>query len=234
MRGLAGAGSLKSMETLADRIRLVRDWTKLDQDAFGEPLSVTRGAVGNWELGKGVKLANLIAIAEKYGVSLEWLVMGRGTMFPPPERPEVGPGFSDAFGLIDAYDQRVSAGPGAFVTVGGEPMYQLAFRREWLRTITLAPERSLVILFADGDSMEPTIRPGDSMLVDTSQTNPRRDGIFVIRWDGWLNVKRVTADEASRTLTISSDNPQYAPRSDVQPDNITVLGRVVWIGRRVV
>ena len=230
------------METIGDRIKTIRASVrpKMGQAEFAKRLSaakgqnITRGAVGNWERNKGISLDNLTSIAAEYGISIEWLVMGRGSMMYQPNLPAELPGMPEHFGLIDAYDQRVSAGPGAFVSSGSEPLYQLAFRREWLRAITPAPERALVILFADGDSMEPTIHPGDSMLVDTSQTNPRKDGIFVIRWDGLLNVKRVTADEASRTITVTSDNPRHAPRDGVLPDDITVLGRVVWIGRRVV
>ncbi len=46
--------------------------------------------------------------------------------------------------------------------------------------------------------MEPTIRVGDHMLVGKTQTNPRRDGIYVICWDGWINVKRVACPPIRR------------------------------------
>jgi hypothetical protein len=43
-----------------------------------EGVRVTRGAVGNWELGGGISRANLAAIADKFGARLDWLKFGRG------------------------------------------------------------------------------------------------------------------------------------------------------------
>jgi phage repressor protein C with HTH and peptisase S24 domain len=54
------------------------------QDQFAKDLGVERGAVGNWELGGGVKMENLTKIASTYRVPLEWLAYGRG------ERPVPG------------------------------------------------------------------------------------------------------------------------------------------------
>ena len=62
-----------------DRIRYVRQISRLSQERFAETLGTTRGAVGNWELGKGIKLENLERIAEKFGVSLDWLSRGTGS-----------------------------------------------------------------------------------------------------------------------------------------------------------
>lgn len=74
------------MGKLANRIKFVRKRAKLSQERFAEALGtvesvkVTRGAVGNWELGGGISRANLSAIAEKFGVSLDWLESGRGEL----------------------------------------------------------------------------------------------------------------------------------------------------------
>jgi phage repressor protein C with HTH and peptisase S24 domain len=72
------------MGKLADRIKLVRKQAKLSQERFADALGtvdgvkVSRGAVGNWELGKGISRSNLAAIAEKFSVPLDWLEFGRG------------------------------------------------------------------------------------------------------------------------------------------------------------
>lgn len=70
-----------------ERIRTVRtEVLKLrSQERFAEMLStdakdLTRGAVGNWELGKEVGLENLTAICKLSGVNLDWLAYGRGPM----------------------------------------------------------------------------------------------------------------------------------------------------------
>ncbi|MCW5678421.1 MAG: helix-turn-helix transcriptional regulator [Xanthobacteraceae bacterium] len=140
---------------------------------------------------------------------------------------------SKEFRFIPAYDQAASAGAGAFIQGEAIPLYSLSFRTDWLRTITSASDEDLFVLFADGDSMESTIRSGDSMLVDRTQTNPRKDGIFVFMWDGLLNVKRLTSNPKTKSITISSDNPAYDKFTGIKPNEIEVVGRVVWIGRKL-
>lgn len=66
------------MDKTAHRISQVRALTELTQEAFGRALGVTRGAVGNWERGKGIKTENLKAIAQTFSVSFEWLATGEG------------------------------------------------------------------------------------------------------------------------------------------------------------
>jgi phage repressor protein C with HTH and peptisase S24 domain len=140
---------------------------------------------------------------------------------------------STEFRFIPAYDQGASAGTGAFVEGEPIPLYSLSFRTDWLRTITNASDEDLFVLFADGDSMENTIRSGDSMLVDRTQTNPRKDGIYVFMWDGLLNVKRLTSNPKTKSITIGSDNPAYDKFTGIKPSEIEVIGRVVWIGRKL-
>jgi phage repressor protein C with HTH and peptisase S24 domain len=72
------------MGKLANRIKFIRKRARLSQERFAETLGtvegvrVTRGAVGNWELGGGISRSNLAAISDKFGVPLDWLEFGRG------------------------------------------------------------------------------------------------------------------------------------------------------------
>ncbi|MHC3940195.1 XRE family transcriptional regulator [Paenochrobactrum sp. BZR 201-1] len=65
---------------IGKRIKQLRhDNMKLSQEAFASLLGVTRGAVGNWELGKGIKFENLQKIALILEQPVEWLATGRGS-----------------------------------------------------------------------------------------------------------------------------------------------------------
>jgi repressor LexA len=80
---------------------------------------------------------------------------------------------------------------------------------------------------ATGDSMEPTICDGDLMLVDEGERQVgTRGGIYVLRHDGVLMVKRLSRDKAG--LVITSDNPAYPP---VVVKAVEIVGRVVWLSR---
>jgi len=92
----------------------------------------------------------------------------------------------------------------------------------------------LSMIAVRGDSMEPTLSDGDDILVDRADSADRlRDGIYVLRIDDALNVKRLAINPADRRITVASDNPAYPGWPDCDPMRLAIIGRVVWVGRRV-
>lgn len=82
--------------------------------------------------------------------------------------------------------------------------------------------------------MSPTLNDGDDIMIDRSTDGIRlRDGIYVLRQDETLMVKRVAVHPGSRRLTISSDNPAYPSWPDCDAGDVEVIGRVVWAGRKI-
>jgi phage repressor protein C with HTH and peptisase S24 domain len=81
-----------------------------------------------------------------------------------------------------------------------------------------------------GDSMEPTLRDGDEILVDRTP-RPLRDGIHVVRLDDSLLVKRVDTGRPG-TIALRSDNKAYEP-IELSPGEVQVIGRVVWKSGRL-
>lgn len=81
--------------------------------------------------------------------------------------------------------------------------------------------------------MFPTLSAGDKVLVDTCDRRGLRDGIYVLRTDGALLVKRLSVNPVTRHVTILSDNAAYPSFPDCAPDQIHVVGRVQWVGRRL-
>src|SRR5579864_6314820 len=133
------------------------------------------------------------------------------------ERPvstiATGPAKSEAAGRIlriPELDVRAAAGDG--LTGGGEKIVD-----EWslpsgmVRHYSTAPASDLRIITVMGDSMEPTLQPGQRILVDTGDRNPSPPGVFVV-WDGLgLVVKRcqVVPHSAPPRVRITSDNAKY-------------------------
>ncbi|NCP10550.1 MAG: S24 family peptidase, partial [Sphingomonadales bacterium] len=86
----------------------------------------------------------------------------------------------------------------------------------------------------EGDSMMPTLAHGDEIMVDTADGAARlRDGIYVIRIDDELKVKRLARAPGRGRVSVVSDNPAYPRFDDVALSDIGVVGRVVWTGRRL-
>jgi Peptidase S24-like len=141
-----------------------------------------------------------------------------------------------ASGLVNVnrHPVMVSAGPGAIVTEElGKPYF--AFDERWLKALTPSPPANLSVVRVEGDSMAPTLNAGDDILVDLGDSGGRlRDGIYVLRIDEALVVKRIALNPVGRRLTVQSDNPAYPDWPDCGLDDIKVIGRVIWAGRRVV
>ncbi|WP_431856629.1 LexA family transcriptional regulator [Azospirillum sp.] len=132
----------------------------------------------------------------------------------PPEPHPRDDGGAEPNGTmpITELDVRASAGPGALVEAEN-PTHIWRVPQDVIRSYTPAPASDLKIITVFGDSMEPSLMPGQRVMVDTADTTPSPPGIFVV-WDGLaLVIKRVQVVAHSDPLrvVISSDNPRYQP-----------------------
>ena len=121
-----------------------------------------------------------------------------------------------------------SAGPGSLASEE-QAIGTFRFSSRWLRAQGLDPAM-LSAIAVTGDSMEPSLRDGDEILVDRS---PRtlRDGIHVVRVDEAVLVKRLDTGRPG-AIALLSDNPAYRPL-ELAPGEIEVIGRVVWKSGRL-
>ena len=148
----------------------------------------------------------------------------------PAEEPRVIEGLIS----IKRHPVYASAGPGAIVNEGYAKPY-FGFEERWLKALTATPASNLSIVRVEGDSMSPTLNDGDDILVDLGDAGERlRDGIYVLRIDDALVVKRLALNPVGRRVTVQSDNPAYPDWPDCGLDEINCIGRVIWSGRKVV
>lgn len=134
---------------------------------------------------------------------------------------------------IPVLDVEASAGHGALA--GAESQAgQFGFDEKWLRKLTQAKPASLSIIKVVGDSMEPTLHDGDEVLVDVADDQSKlRDGIYVLRMDGALNVKRVAIEPQGRKISVVSDNSAYPSWQGLDRRSVNIVGRVLWFGRKI-
>jgi len=148
--------------------------------------------------------------------------------------PADDPARDDGLVSVKRHPVLVSAGPGAIVdSETGKPYF--GFDERWLKGLTGTPPSRLSIVRVEGDSMAPTLSPGDDILVDLDDCNERlRDGIYVLRVDDALVVKRLALNPRGRRVTVQSDNPAYPDWPDCSLSEIHCIGRVIWSGRKIV
>jgi hypothetical protein len=133
---------------------------------------------------------------------------------------------------IRRLDVGVAAGPGALPD--GEAAHDaLCLSAGLLRELGVGRPAALTLVRVEGDSMQPTLAPGDDILVDRDDAADRlRPGIYVLRRDDALIVKRIEPNPAGG-IDIRSDNDSGGRWANVDPRSVVILGRVIWAGRRL-
>ncbi|MBF0501460.1 MAG: helix-turn-helix transcriptional regulator [Candidatus Riflebacteria bacterium] len=129
---------------------------------------------------------------------------------------------------IPIYDNEASAGNGCFNDVDHVTNF-LTIDGDVLREDLPGNPEHLVIIRVRGDSMVPSIQPGEMAVVDKTETEITIDGLYVLRYNGTLIIKRLQMIPGG-DVNILSDNPVYPPirlSSKNPPDEFRVAGRVV-------
>jgi hypothetical protein len=157
-------------------------------------------------------------LARYFGVPETWL---GATVAPRPVAMLV---------TVPVLDTAASAGPGA---VGEDRLSAagIGFSESWLRQLRPGGGNAgLSVIRVKGDSMLPTLSDGDEILVDERDARDRlRDGVYVLRVDGALMVKRLVREGDG--FVVRSDNRQAGPVD--LAGGVEVIGRVLWAGRRL-
>jgi phage repressor protein C with HTH and peptisase S24 domain len=110
----------------------------------------------------------------------------------------------------------------------------ICFDRAWLRRLCSARPEDLSIIRVEGDSMSPTLVDGDEIMVNAADGAGRiRDGVYVLRQEEALLVKRVAVNPATRRVTVKSDNIAYPLWPECKLGDLTVIGRVVWTSHKM-
>ena len=110
---------------------------------------------------------------------------------------------------------------------------RIKFRRAWLARHGLVA-RNCRVITVSGESMEPTLVDGCSILVNLASRRRRVGRIFVVRTYDGLIVKRVGRD-ASDAWQLVSDNPdKHVWPNRPWPADTVIVGEVKWAARTFV
>lgn len=203
--------------------RLTEETDIASQSDLARALGLGRAAVSLAKRKDQVPPRWVLDLAQAYGLNPAWLGGGRGI-------PRLGPATraDDGFERVPKVRARLCAGSGSFETEGQvEGWY--SFRSDWLRA--RGNPAGMVLMSVVGNSMEPEIREGDTVLVDQSRSDVLAGGIYAVGVEDTVMVKRI--EKLPGQLVLRSDNPDYDPilLSGDQLDSVRVIGRVLWVSR---
>lgn len=192
---------------------------------------VSLSSLQRWIAGEGMPaFSSLALLAAGKGVSLDWISNGQGEMFcSQAKNTPAAPVEDGTYAHVPLYDARCSAGDGAW-NESARVLTQLAFTRYSLRKKGL-DVASLSAIRVDGDSMEPLLHDGDTVMIDHGRNSLEGEAIYVIRLDDHLYAKRLQR-QFDGSVEIISQNKEY--RSMMVPKErlaeLEIIGRVVWSG----
>ena len=149
---------------------------------------------------------------------------------PGAEAPDPGPGQAAAGARPVEVVELAAAAGGGSEALGEAVAGRVWFRRDWLDRRGLDPAQCAVI-GVRGESMEPLLREGDSILVDRKRRRRMQDRIFVVRTDDGLVVKRAGRGGDGGWLLVS-EHPSWGPVP--WPADAETIGQAVWTARSLV
>ena len=113
------------------------------------------------------------------------------------------------------------------------PRACIALHVAWLRRELGLDVEQLSFICVRGEAMRPTLYPGDLLLMEHKPQRPHSDGIYLLRIQDALLLKRLQFLPHG-TIRVSSDNPAYQPFEIYSQkfEESPIVGRVVWISRK--
>ena len=128
---------------------------------------------------------------------------------------------------VPHYDVELSAGDGT-QWVEHADNSPLVFRAQWFAGKGLKPEHCRA-LYVSGDSMQPELKDGDTVLIDTSSTTIRDDAVYALVYFDKLYIKRLFLLPGGG-VELRSDNKHHPSREVHGADlaQLRILGEKVW------
>ncbi|THB68122.1 MAG: helix-turn-helix transcriptional regulator [Desulfovibrio sp.] len=191
------------------------------QQELAVALGVNRSAVTQAKKRNSVPEKWLLVLAREYGLDPDWLETGQGS-------PRSGPDLGEEFKKVPKVQARLCAGGGSFEVEGNITDYY-AFRWDWLNR--RGNPDSMVLMDVMGNSMEPEIKEGDTLLIDQSQQDVFAGSIYAVGVEDTVLVKRV--EKRPGALALISDNVEYSDLilAGDELETVRIIGKLVWISR---
>ncbi len=195
--------------------------------ALATAVGVSDNAIYKWLSGRGQpSVANLVALARAGRVSVEWLATGEEIA----KSAQAGSRVVEHGDFIFMPRNRIRFSSGREGMLSSDQVVDsIAFRAAWVKQALNTEARDLILIEVVGDSMAPTVEDGDLILANLAEPRFRQDGIYLLRHDSGLAVKRIQRRPDGKLL-VRSDNPKYEA---MVVASVSIIGRVIWIGGRV-
>lgn len=195
------------------------------QNELASALNINRSAITQARKKNAIPDKWILKLYRSYGLNPDWIETGTGSTFIKTSKDP-----DSKYIDIPKVKARLCAGGGSF-EVGSEIEGYYAFRKDWLSAKGLVNKMVLMDIF--GNSMEPEIKDGDTILIDESQKDILAGAIYAVGIDDTIMVKRL--EKHPNKLVLVSDNKDYSPiyLKGNEMTSVRIIGKVIWICREL-
>jgi len=233
--------------TYSKKIRVLRESLKLNQIEFSKKTSIPLSTLRKVETGHsnvGLTIIEKIIKVPELERYTHWLmsndIPSESGLNSGIESNQVSPEANKLTAKepnhieLPFYEVTASAGGGALVEAENQTK-SISFEPAWLRKEIGVNPNDVFLMLVDGDSMYPTLK-SESMIMVDRHLNSMSDGIYVLRHENSLLVKRLQMLPGG-IIKVKSDNNMYEPweinKSQLDGIDLELIGRVVWTGQRM-
>jgi len=187
-----------------------------DKD-IAEILNISQMNFATMKKRNKIPFTELLDFCAQKSISINWLLYGQS--------PESLVEATNKFYMVK-YLNDVNASAGGGSDIEYEEIEELEIPEQFVFMLGGEKElKNIEAINVSGDSMEPTFSYNDIVFINRKKTDLNRGGIFTIRTDAGLFIKRVQT-RIDGKIDIISDNSVYSTQT-LNPNEIEVLGRVV-------
>ncbi len=226
--------------TISERLKAFRAKLKLTQKQLAEQIGVSGRGYQGYEDGRSVPGGDAIGRFVKLGLNANWLLTGDGDMLILPLKRGTYEGYhrKESLSIRESVTAAyIASETSAYVAIAdyeNDSASTLMFHKDWIRSELNAHPSDLCLVRVRGNSMEPTLRAGDCLLIDLRARTPDYEGMYLLKMGEMLLIKNLQALPGEK-VQVRSDNPAFEVFTVNMADldgQMKVLGRVVWMGRR--
>jgi len=204
-----------------DLLNRILDTTGIrSQSELANELEINRSGITHARNNNKIPDKWIVKLYRKFGFNPQWIETGIGNVFIHTEsKGDV------EFKYIPKVAARLSAGTGSFECEENITDY-LSFQTKWLAA--KGSVNHMVAMEVFGQSMEPMIREGDTVLIDQSQKNILAGAIYALGVEDTILIKRL--EKHPNKLVLCSDNRDYEPIYLEKEDmnKLRIVGKVIW------
>jgi phage repressor protein C with HTH and peptisase S24 domain len=209
---------------LGTRLKQEREAQNLTQPEISKISGLSVAAISNLENRDSGSSRRLTELARALGVTPHWLQFGTGEKYAGSDK-ETSNDTEPFADYVEVHESAIVCTKGNSYRI--EVKHEIGvYLKSWFAARNINPDRCIRVM-VDGDSMQPLLYHGDTVLINLDDTRITDGGVYGLKIDDGFYIRRL-ANIAGLGIKVLPLNPAYEVST---LDNERFKNRVQIIGR---